>query len=219
MPNGRLSPVGAETADFLLRARSRLSEPFVLAQVLLPGTYKEALDEAVGLGEIALEGPSPRQRWLWLERCHVCVDDATRLAYVVVLPDERGETAAGFLRRAVAWFAERASGRAGDDPTTVPPTARWPTPRPAGNSASAICARAPYRPPTNGRAEHLIQTMPREWAYGRPYGSSAERSSQLAGWLDRYNYRRKHGSPRHRPLQLASTSCRGTTSLGTTART
>ena len=38
---------------------------------------------------------------------HVCVDDATRLAYVEVLPDERGQTAAGFLRRAVAWLAER----------------------------------------------------------------------------------------------------------------
>ncbi|HKH22803.1 MAG TPA: leucine zipper domain-containing protein, partial [Solirubrobacterales bacterium] len=41
------------------------------------------------------------------ECCHVAIDDATRLAYVEVLPDERGETAAGFLRRAVAWFAER----------------------------------------------------------------------------------------------------------------
>jgi transposase len=39
------------------------------------------------------------------EFVHVCVDDATRLAFVEVLADERGETAAGFLRRAVAWFA------------------------------------------------------------------------------------------------------------------
>jgi hypothetical protein len=39
--------------------------------------------------------------------CHVCIDDATRLAYVGVLPDERSDTAVGFLRRAVACFAER----------------------------------------------------------------------------------------------------------------
>ena len=39
------------------------------------------------------------------EFCHVMVDDATRLAYAEVLADERGETAAGFLRRAIAWFA------------------------------------------------------------------------------------------------------------------
>jgi transposase InsO family protein len=57
----------------------------------------------------------------------------------------------------------------------------------------------PYRPRTNGKAERFIQTMLREWAYGRLYGSSAERSSQLPGWLDRYNYHRKHGSLGHRP--------------------
>jgi transposase InsO family protein len=57
----------------------------------------------------------------------------------------------------------------------------------------------PYRPRTNGKAERFIQTMLREWAYGRLYGSSAERSSQLPGWLERYNYHRKHGSLGHRP--------------------
>ena len=39
------------------------------------------------------------------EFVHVAVDDATRLAYAEVLGDERGTTATGFLRRAVAWFA------------------------------------------------------------------------------------------------------------------
>ena len=32
------------------------------------------------------------------EFCHVCVDDATRLAYVEVLADETGADGAGFLR-------------------------------------------------------------------------------------------------------------------------
>jgi hypothetical protein len=31
--------------------------------------------------------------------------------------------------------------------------------------------------------------MLRKWAYGRLYGSSGERAVQIAGWLDRYNYR------------------------------
>ena len=35
---------------------------------------------------------------------HVAIDDATRLAYAEVLGDEKGATAAGFLRRAVAFF-------------------------------------------------------------------------------------------------------------------
>jgi transposase InsO family protein len=39
----------------------------------------------------------------------------------------------------------------------------------------------------------------REWAYGRIFGSSAERTATLAGWLARYNWRRPHGSLNHRP--------------------
>jgi transposase InsO family protein len=133
------------------------------------------------------------------EFCHVMVDDATRLAYVEVLADERGESAAAFLRRAVAWFAERGVR----------------IERVMSDNGSCYCsvihARAcrelgirhlrtqPYRPRTNGKAERFIQTMLREWAYGRIYGSSVERGRQLKPWLDRYNYRRKHGSLGHRP--------------------
>jgi transposase InsO family protein len=133
------------------------------------------------------------------EFCHVCVDDATRLAYVEVLTDERGKTAAGFLRRAVAWFAERGVRveRVMTDNGS-----------PYVSAAHAAACRElglrhlrtrPYRPRTNGKAERFIQTMLREWAYGRIYGSSAERRAQLGPWLERYNYRRKHGSLGKRP--------------------
>jgi transposase InsO family protein len=133
------------------------------------------------------------------ECCHVCVDDATRLAYVEVLPDECGETSSAFLRRAVAWLAQRGVRveRVMTDNGS-----------PYVSAVHASACRElgirhirtqPYRPRTNGKAERFIQTMLREWAYGRLYGSSAERASQLAGWLDRYNYRRKHGSLGHRP--------------------
>jgi transposase InsO family protein len=133
------------------------------------------------------------------EFCHVCVDDATRLAYVEVLADERGETAVGFLRRAIGWFAKR-----GVRVERVMTDNGSPY-------VSAVHARAcrelglkhlrtgPYRPRTNGKAERFIQTMPREWAYGRIYGSSTERRAQLGPWLERYNYRRKHGSLGKRP--------------------
>ena len=50
------------------------------------------------------------------EFCHVCVDDATRLAYAEVLSDEKGETAAGFLRRAVELvLVDGGHGRAGHE--------------------------------------------------------------------------------------------------------
>ena len=41
----------------------------------------------------------------------------------------------------------------------------------------------PYRPQTNGKAERFIQTLLREWAYGRPYFSSFARQAALPTWL------------------------------------
>ncbi len=57
----------------------------------------------------------------------------------------------------------------------------------------------PYRPRTNGKAERFIRTMLGGWAYGAIYGSSAERTQALPGWLDHYNRRRPHGSLNHQP--------------------
>jgi transposase InsO family protein len=133
------------------------------------------------------------------ECVHVCVDDATRLAYVEVLPDERGETAVGFLRRAVAWLAERGVKVERVMTDNGSPYRSVVHARACRELGIRHLRTQPYRPRTNGKAERFIQTMLREWAYGRIYGSSAERRLQLPGWLDRYNYRRKHGSLGHRP--------------------
>jgi transposase InsO family protein len=132
------------------------------------------------------------------EFVHVCVDDATRLAYVEVLPDERGESAAAFLRRAVRWFASMG--------ITVE--------RVMSDNGSCYRSRVhaeacrelgirhlftqPYRPRTNGKAERFIQTLQNRWAYGAIYGSSTERTAALPGWLTHYNFTRRHGSLGHR---------------------
>jgi len=52
----------------------------------------------------------------------------------------------------------------------------------------------PYTPRTNGKAERFIQTALREWAYRRPYYTSAERAQQLPGWIEHYNCARPHTS-------------------------
>lgn len=133
------------------------------------------------------------------EFVHVCVDDATRLAYVEVLPDERGTTAAGFLRRAVAWLAsmgvavERVLS---DNGSCYRSRVHAVTCRELG---MRHLRTRPYRPRTNGKAERFIQTMTNGWAYGAIYGSSSERTAALSGWLDHYNFRRGHGSLGHRP--------------------
>jgi transposase InsO family protein len=167
-----------------------------------PGELVHVDVKKLGRFEVAgkrMVGKRHASRGYGWEFCHVMIDDATRLAYVEVLANERGETAVGFLRRGVAWFAER-----GVRVERVMTDNGSPY-------VSAIHAHAcrelgvrhlrtrPYRPRTNGKAERFIQTMLREWAYGRLYASSAERGGQLAPWLERYNYRRKHGSLGHRP--------------------
>jgi transposase InsO family protein len=133
------------------------------------------------------------------DRVHVCVDDATRLAYVEVLPDEKAKTAIGFLRRALAFY--RSHGITVEGLMTD----NGPAYR---SAAHALACRAmgikhirtrPYRPQTNGKAERFIRTMLREWAYAAVYGSSPERAAALSGWLERYNFRRRHGALGHRP--------------------
>jgi transposase InsO family protein len=133
------------------------------------------------------------------EFCHVCVDDATRLAYAEVLADEKGQTAAGFLKRAVAWFAsmgirvERVLSDNG-------PCYRSAVHATACRELGLRHLRTrPYRPRTNGKAERFIQTLQNRWAWGALYGSSAERTATLPGWLAHYNFTRRHGSLGHKP--------------------
>ena len=131
---------------------------------------------------------------------HVCVDDATRLAFAEVLPDERGATAAGFLHRAAAWFASMGitlEAVMSDNGACYRSGAH------AGACAELGIRQLftrPYRPRTNGKAERFIQTLTDRWAYGAIYGSSAERTRALPGWLSHYNFRSNTApSPRGRP--------------------
>jgi transposase InsO family protein len=133
------------------------------------------------------------------EYVHVCVDDATRLAYVEVLEDERAITAIGFLARAVAHFhaygvqVERVMTDNGSAYVSL------------GQALACRKLRLkhvrtrPYRPRTNGKAERFIRTLLGVWAYGAIYHDSNERRAALAGWLDFYNRRRPHGSLSHQP--------------------
>jgi len=98
---------------------------------------------------------------------HIAIDDATRLAYVEVLPDEKANTALAFLRRAVAFYASH--GITVERLLTDNGSAYRST-------IHAIACRAlrikhlrtrPYRPQTNGKAERFIRTMLGGWAYER----------------------------------------------------
>ena len=52
-------------------------------------------------------GAVNRHHGIGWEALHVCIDDASRLAYSEILPDEKKESAIGFLDRALAWLASQ----------------------------------------------------------------------------------------------------------------
>jgi transposase InsO family protein len=133
------------------------------------------------------------------EFVHICVDDATRLAYVEVLADERATTAAGFLRRAVGFYrrhgisVERVMS---DNGACYRSTIHALACRTLG--LRHLRTRR-YRPRTNGKTERFIRTLLAGWAYGAIYRNSAERTAALDGWLWTYNHPRPHGALSHKP--------------------
>ena len=125
---------------------------------------------------------------------HVCSDDHSRVAYMEMLPDETKETTAAFLQRALLHF--QAQG------VTVK---RLLTDNGSPYRSNAFKAMReafglkhsrtrPYRPRTNGKAERLIQTALREWAYGPTWQSSDQRNQALKAWLHHYNHHRPHSA-------------------------
>jgi len=128
------------------------------------------------------------------EYVHVMVDDYSRLAYAEVLDDLTASYAIAFLRRAIAWFADRGvyvKAVMTDNGACYRANAHQAARAELGIRHLRI---RPRRPRTNGKAERFIQTMLNEWAYSRIYGSSTERTAALPLFLERYNYRRPHGS-------------------------
>ena len=127
------------------------------------------------------------------EYVHVCIDDASRIAFSQIKPDERKRSAVAFLKAAVAYYA-----RLGVTVTQV-----------MTDNGSCYRARAfakackrlglrhirtrPYTPKTNGKAERFIQTALREWAYAQAYETSERRAAELPYWVHQYNWHRPHG--------------------------
>jgi hypothetical protein len=148
------------------------------------------------------------------EAVHVCIDDASRLAYSArrsgptsggrpwepgALPDERKTSAVPFLERAVAWFARQGVTveRVMTDNGSAYRSHDWR--HACGGLALRHLRTRPYTPRTNGKAERFIQTSLREWAYARPFASSHERTAALLPWLEHYNHARPHAALAHQP--------------------
>jgi transposase InsO family protein len=203
----RRSTVGRILRTVGLQRLSRLEapEPACRYELAAPGDLLHIDIKKLGriapgvIGHRITHDRAMRARKVGWEHVYVCVDDHSRLSYVEPLAREDKETAAGFLARALSWFLEQgiAPRRLLSDNGRVFKS----------DLVKAVCGRfgvrqrftRPYRPQTNGKAERFIQTMLREWAYRRPYLSSAKRRRALPRWLHYYNFHRRHSSLGDRP--------------------
>ena len=128
------------------------------------------------------------------EYVHVCIDDASRIAFSQIKPDERKESAVAFLHAAVAYYA-RLGVTVAQVMTDNGACYRSQAFRDARRQLGLRHIRTkPYTPQTNGKAERFIQTALREWAYASAYETSDQRAQHLPAWLHRYNWHRPHGS-------------------------
>jgi transposase InsO family protein len=126
------------------------------------------------------------------EYVHVCIDDASRIAFAKVLPNQKKRSAIDFLKEALAYYqrlgikVQRVMTDNGSCYTSF--------------AFRRACERLrlrhirtkPYTPKTNGKAERFIQTSLREWAYAHADENSNQRRARLPGWLHRYNWHRPH---------------------------
>lgn len=133
------------------------------------------------------------------EFVHVAIDDASRLAFTSLHPDERGSSACRALLQAVRYYhglGIRFERVMTDNGACY-----------RSHSFRRLCARLglkhlrtkPYTPRTNGKAERFIQTSLREWANARCYDSSEQRARHLPAWLHHYNWHRPHSSLNYKP--------------------
>lgn len=145
-----------------------------------------------GIGHRITGDRTHKAAGIGFEHVFLAVDDSSRLAYMEVLPDESGASATVFMHRALAYFAElgvHVQRVMSDNAFAY-----------KSRSFRRLCELSnvrqiftkPYTPKTNGKAERLVRTLLREWAYERPYHTSAARTAALPRWLHRYNHHRPH---------------------------
>ena len=192
-------------------ARAGLSRLAALDPAPLPRRYERARPgdllhiDSKKLARIERTGhritgnPQDHVRGVGYEAAFVAIDDRSRVGFAEMLSDERKASAAAFLDHAARYYCSlgvRVRCIMTDNAKvfrSLPFTAacrRW--------RLQHIFTKL-YTPRTNGKAERFIQTALREWAYGRTYRHSRERTAHLPEWLHRYNWHRPHSALAARP--------------------
>jgi transposase InsO family protein len=140
-----------------------------------------------------------KSRGIGWEFVHVCIDDASRLAFSQILPNEKKGSAVAFLKAAVAYYQSLGVKVARVMTDNGSCYRSFAFARACKRLRLRHIRTRPYTPKTNGKAERFIQTALREWAYALAYQNSQHRAEELPIWLHRYNWHRPHGSLKFKP--------------------
>lgn len=133
------------------------------------------------------------------EAVHLAIDDRSRVAFAMVMPDETKGSCIAFLRATVGYYAglgvpvqgvmtDNGAGYRSLDFKTA-----------CQELGIKHIRTRPYTPRTNGKAERFVQTSLREWAYAKPYQSSQQRTQELGRFLNYYNWDRPHTALGYKP--------------------
>ena len=145
-------------------------------------------------GRLATNSQKHKRVPIGYDYVHSIIDDHSRLAYSEVLDDEKGPTCAGFLERALAYFADHGITRVERLMTDNAWAYRW--------SLREVCTDhditqkfiKPHCPWQNGKAERYNRTLASEWAYSQVWLTNHDRTNALAPWLEHYNTERAHSA-------------------------
>lgn len=125
---------------------------------------------------------------------HSAVDDHSRLAYSEIHPDERADTTAVFVERALSFFAAHGITRV----ERIITDNAW-SYRHGTRLRQLLTDRdikhkfiKPHCPWQNGKVERFNRTLATEWAYRQVFTTNDDRTAALPDFLDYYNHRRRH---------------------------
>ena len=138
--------------------------------------------------------PRPRPPKVGWRYIHTAIDDRTRLAYSEIRSDEKGATAAGFWKRASAWFARHGitCERALTDNGSCYRSKAFKAALAATGTTHKTTR--PRRPQTNGKVERFHRILIEEWAYIRDWYTDTQRHNAYTGFIHYYNHHRSHGA-------------------------
>lgn len=181
-------------------------EPVVRYERESPGELlhidTKRLGKIKGIGHrITGDQSKNRNRGIGWDAVHLAIDDHSRVAFARIKADETSRSCSEFLREAIAFYRSlglRIEGVMTDNGAGYKKT------------YDAACAELgvrhlrtrPYTPKTNGKVERFVQTSLREWAYVRPYQSSALREAALQPFIHHYNWHRPHSALAHQPPMI-----------------